>query len=165
MKHQFLLQNKKAFFLLLICLFIILLFFPYLKIPEILILILLIFLFYPILIAGGVIYGFFTKDKNFSAVLGFILPFVLGVMTAISVIPIDSPPQYPDLYFAKILAFLPFLFIGFFGAIAGRLAASENSDKNKRYFHYLAAGLFLVLSICLLIHPTIFYPLASIFGM
>jgi len=146
-------QNKKLLFFFSLASFILLFMLTYsMVLPEILIIVLMSLLLF-LLFVGGVIYGFMTKEKIYAAVLGFLFPFIFGIWAAKSTYPIDSYPQYPDLYFEKAAVFLPFILIGIFGAMAGWLASSENPNKNKRYLQYLVAMILLAVSFYIFLHP------------
>jgi len=85
-----------------------------------------------IVIAGGSIFGFLSKNKVFAVVLGFIIPVCFSM------------------FFWQMRAFVYFLIPGILCAIAGGLMASENEKKYLKYIQYLVATVLLIFTIYLI---------------
>ena len=162
-------QNKKVFLMLLIFLYVGLLVIGHmLNLPDFLISIAAIPLFltlFLIMFAGGVVFGYITKNRTFAAALGFLISVIMGVISALSVRMIDSAPQYPEFYFYQILTFVQFLLAGLFGAVAGWMAASHDENKTKRYVQYMLACIFLMISLYFMFNPDLVYWMFSILGL
>jgi len=86
-----------------------------------------------VVIAGGAIVGFISKNKIFAVVLGFLIPVCSSIF-----------------FFWQMRAFIYFLIPGVLCAIASGLMASENKNKYVRYVQYLAATLLLMFTIYLI---------------
>ncbi|MDV0447385.1 hypothetical protein MsAg5_12720 [Methanosarcinaceae archaeon Ag5] len=115
-----------------------------------------------ILIFSGFIYGILTNMKYRALALGFLFPFVAGL-----IIFVDNLYTYPSvspntpLYLASYS--FPYLLMGFSNGLAGFFSATVSDNKIKKLSCYVLTIIFLVIALYLYLDPPL-YILVSILG-
>ncbi|MDV0447440.1 hypothetical protein MsAg5_13310 [Methanosarcinaceae archaeon Ag5] len=103
------------------------------------------FVFLTYLLFGSIFYGFVTKSRLLSALLGALFP-LMSFASGLFILFYDSGVSYPIESISDLSPYFPFLRIALFCALSGFFAATHSSNKTVNEINYVLTAVSFSLS-------------------